>query len=280
MIRIAILQAGTRDAFPPVDSALAEPNGLLAAGGDLSPQRLLDAYSKGIFPWYTPDTPILWWSPHPRMAFATDRVHVSTKLRRWLKSCDWTIAADRSFATVIGTCAEPRDAQGTWITDAVLEAYCKLHELGHAHSVEVRDAAGRLVGGIYGVAIGHMFFGESMFSRATNGSKVALIALCRALHGWGFPLLDAQVVSPHLVSMGAVEVPRSEFIARMRELVARDSPAGDWNERWPSTAAQHRACSRKTRAPRPNFHCLAGRNQSPNRAERGRIARRYFCVRP
>ena len=195
LIRIPILHAGARDEFPAVETALDEPNGLLAAGGDLSPQRLLDAYRHGIFPWYSDDEPILWWSPDPRTVFATGHVHISTKLRRWLGHCNWMIRADTAFAEVMRACAAPRTTQpGTWITQEIFEAYTLLHRLGHAHSVEVYDGA-RLVGGIYGVAIGHMFFGESMFSAATNGSKVALIALCRMLHSWGFPLLDAQVAS-------------------------------------------------------------------------------------
>src|SRR5215468_6190433 len=172
--------------FPPIERALREPNGLLAAGGDLSAERLLDAYRHGIFPWYSEGEPILWWSPDPRMVFATDRVHVSTRLRRWLRRCDWRIGADCAFATVVRACAAPRRGRaGTWITRDMFEAYRRLHELGHAHSIEVRDPGGRLVGGIYGVAVGTMFFGESMFSAATNGSKVALIALCRGLAAGG-----------------------------------------------------------------------------------------------
>src|SRR5437660_1159420 len=173
MIRIPILQAGRREPFPAVEQALAEPNGLLAIGGDLSPHRLLDAYRHGIFPWYSGDTPILWWSPDPRAVFSTAAIHVSSRLRRWLAGCDWTIDADTDFPSVVRACAAPRaDDAGTWITHEMFDAYCRLHELGHAHAVEVREA-GRLIGGIYGVAVGRMFYGESMFSRATNGSKVA-----------------------------------------------------------------------------------------------------------
>lgn len=220
MIRIPILRSGSNEAFPDIAAALAEPNGLLAAGGDLSPVRLLEAYRHGIFPWYSHDEPILWWSPDPRMVFHTDRIHVSSKLRRFLRGSDWTIGADRAFDTVMHACAAPRPKQPTtWITPEMHAAYCRLHELGHAHSFEVY-AGEELVGGIYGVAVGRMFFGESMFSARSGGSKVALIALCRTLHEWGFPLLDAQVRSEHLVSLGAVEIPRVQF-AHLIEIQAR-----------------------------------------------------------
>ena len=237
MIRIPILHAGLREAFPPIHSALDEPNGLLAAGGDLSQQRLLDAYRHGIFPWYSTGEPILWWSPDPRMVFATDKVHISTKLQRWLRASAWTIRADTAFVEVMRACAAPRAQQpGTWITPAMLDAYTTLHKLGHAHSMEVYDDTA-LVGGIYGVAVGRMFFGESMFSARTNGSKVALIALCRALHEWGFPLLDAQVASPHLATMGAFEVPRDRFVATVAARVAQPGIVGSWRDRLPITQA-------------------------------------------
>lgn len=220
MRRIARLSADRYVPFPPVAQALVEPNGLLAVGGDLSPARLLDAYRHGIFPWYSHDEPILWWSPDPRMVFHTDRIHVSGKLRRFLRGSDWTIRADRAFDAVMHACAAPRPKQPTtWITPEMHAAYCRLHELGHAHSFEVY-AGEELVGGIYGVAVGRMFFGESMFSARSGGSKVALIALCRTLHEWGFPLLDAQVRSEHLVSLGAVEIPRVQF-AHLIEIRAK-----------------------------------------------------------
>ena len=234
MIRIPILHAGVREAFPPVERALRDPNGLLAAGGDLSPERLLDAYRHGVFPWYSEGEPILWWSPDPRMVFATGRVHVATRLRRWLHNCDWRIGADADFAGVLRACAAPRRGHaGTWITRSMFEAYRRLHELGHGHSVEVRDAAGHLVGGIYGVALGRMFFGESMFSAATNASKVALIALCRVLHGRGFALLDAQVASPHLETLGAFEMPRRQFVAHVARACAEPVAPGSWRDDWP-----------------------------------------------
>ncbi|HST26733.1 MAG TPA: leucyl/phenylalanyl-tRNA--protein transferase [Rudaea sp.] len=225
-----------------MESAFREPDGLLAAGGDLSPERLLDAYRHGIFPWFSHGQPILWWSPDPRTVFATDRVHVSSRLRRWLRQCDWTIHADGAFADVVRACAEPRPHQPTtWISAEMFDAYCRLHELGHAHSVEVRAESGRLVGGIYGLAIGRMFFGESMFSASTNGSKVALIGLCRVLREWGFALLDAQVASPHLTTLGAFEMPRSEFVARVAKACAEPLPAENWRERWPCATASELA---------------------------------------
>ena len=199
------------DAFPSVETALGEPDGLLAAGGDLSPERLLSAYRRGIFPWYSRGQPILWWSPDPRTVFETDRMHVPRRLARWLRSCEWTIRADTSFETVVRACAAPRARQrGTWIDSAMREAYVRLHELGHAHSIEAWDA-NTLAGGIYGVAIGRMFFGESMFSATANGSKVALLALARGLREWEFPLIDAQVASPHLFTLGARLMRRAEF---------------------------------------------------------------------
>ncbi|MCE7950815.1 MAG: leucyl/phenylalanyl-tRNA--protein transferase [Xanthomonadales bacterium PRO7] len=236
-VAIPILRAGMHEPFPSVETAHA--NGLLAAGGDLSPERLLDAYRHGIFPWYSRGQPILWWSPDPRTVFATDRVHVSTRLQRWLRHCDWSIGADTDFPAVIRACARPRPRQPTtWITREMSAAYCALHELGHAHSIEVRNVEGRLVGGIYGIAIGRMFFGESMFSTQTNGSKVALIALCRVLHEWGFPLLDAQVESAHLTTMGASTMPRSAFVAQVADACAEPFPAGSWRESWQRLAAR------------------------------------------
>lgn len=229
MIRIPILRPGARDEFPAVESALREPNGLLAAGGDLSPQRLLDAYTQGIFPWFSPGEPILWWSPDPRMVFDTGAMHVSRSLRRWLRGCRWEIRADRDFTGVMRACAAPRTGHdGTWISSAMLQAYTRLHELGHAHSVEVY-ADDRLVGGIYGVAVGRMFYGESMFSGDSGGSKVALLALARLLARRGWPLIDAQVSSDHLVTLGAVELPRREFSRRIHDLCARPGCIGSWD---------------------------------------------------
>ncbi|HEX3896696.1 MAG TPA: leucyl/phenylalanyl-tRNA--protein transferase [Rudaea sp.] len=238
MTRIAILRAGSLDPFPPVEKALRDPDGLLAAGGDLSPDRLLDAYRHGVFPWFSPGDPILWWSPDPRTVFDTAKIHISKKLHRELRHCEWTLRADTAFADVMLACAAPRSTQrGTWITQDMFDAYRHLHDLGFAHSIEVYDGD-KLVGGIYGVALGKVFFGESMFSRATNGSKIALIALCRMLHANGFPLLDAQVASPHLTTMGAIEVTRRDFVAHVADYAARDGLPGNWKTRWPFSTAK------------------------------------------
>lgn len=228
MITLPRLSAGDL-AFPAVEAALAEPNGLLAFGGDLSSERLLAAYSRGIFPWFSDDQPILWWSPDPRMVFHTATAHLPRRLRRWLKSCPWTIHADGAFDEVISHCAGPRaDGAGTWITGAMRDAYCRLHAEGHAHSIEIRES-GVLVGGIYGVAIGRMFFGESMFSLRDHASKVALLALCAGLARADFPLLDAQVTSAHLLTLGARQMPRTEFSRKVAGLVAQPGVAGSWS---------------------------------------------------
>jgi leucyl/phenylalanyl-tRNA--protein transferase len=220
-------------AFPQVERALADPDGLLAAGGDLSPARLLSAYRNGVFPWYSGSQPILWWSPAMRTVFDTGNLHIPRRLTRWLGGCDWQIRSDSAFAEVMRECAEPRrHERGTWITEDMLAAYGELHALGHAHSVEAWDGD-RLVGGIYGVAIGRMFYGESMFSIATNGSKVALLALCRAMRDWGWPLLDAQVASGHLFTLGAREMPRAAFCARVGELTGMPGRAGSWRASFP-----------------------------------------------
>ena len=237
MTRLPQLDPLDPERFPPVGRALREPDGLLAVGGDLSPERLLAAYRRGIFPWYSRNQPILWWSPATRTVFDTARMHVPRRLAHWLRHCEWRIGADSAFDAVVRACAAPRAGQrGTWITPAMRAAYQRLHELGHAHSVEVWDDA-QLAGGIYGVALGRMFFGESMFSAATNGSKVALLALCHALREWGFPLLDAQVASPHLFTLGAIEMPRAAFCTRVAELAAKAAHAGDWRDRFPATRA-------------------------------------------
>ena len=228
--------------FPPAELALREPDGLLAIGGDLSPVRLLNAYAGGIFPWFSEGQPLLWWSPDPRMVFRSDGVHLSSRFRRSLRASSWRITADTAFAEVMRACAQaPRPGQdGTWITDDMHRAYVELHRLGHAHSVEVRDG-NELVGGIYGVAIGRMFFGESMFSARSGGSKVALAALARALHGWGWPLIDAQVENPHLLRMGAAHLPRDAVLAQVRQLVRLPEPAGSWRLRFGELAASELA---------------------------------------
>lgn len=231
-MHLAVLDPILKDSFPPVDLALRDPDGLLAVGGDLSPQRLLAAYSRGIFPWYSEGEPILWWSPDPRMVFATDRMHVSRRFARWLRGCDWRISADQAFTDVMQACAEPRPHQPTtWISADMVSAYTRLHELGHAHSLEIRDPDNALIGGIYGIAIGRMFFGESMFSRRSNASKLALLALAHVLQDWDIPLIDAQVTSDHLSRLGAFEMPRGEFCTRIATLVSAPAPRESWAER-------------------------------------------------
>ncbi|UYB50446.1 leucyl/phenylalanyl-tRNA--protein transferase [Xanthomonas sp. AM6] len=224
--------------FPPAASALRDPDGLLAIGGDLSPTRLLAAYAHGIFPWYSDGQPILWWSPDPRTVFRSDGVRLSSRFRRSLRRSPWRVRADTAFAQVIEACARtPRPGQdGTWITAEMAAAYLALHRAGHAHSVEVFDGE-ELVGGIYGVARGRMFFGESMFSARSGGSKVALAALARRLHGWGWPLIDAQVENDHLLGLGAERWPRAAFLDAIAALVADPAPAGPWTPRFGELAA-------------------------------------------
>ena len=228
-LRLPQLGADPASPFPPAGTALREPDGLLAMGGDLSPQRLLNAYAHGVFPWFSDGQPILWWSPDPRTVFRTDGVHLSARMRRELRRSEWRIVADRDFGAVIAACASaPRPGQDdTWITRDMQAAYCGLHQLGHAHSIEVRDG-GRLVGGLYGVAIGRMFFGESMFSAESGGSKVALAALALRLREWGWPLIDAQVGNPHLDTLGAEAWPRSRFLAAVAEACAQPGRPGSW----------------------------------------------------
>lgn len=232
-LRLPVLGADPDDPFPPAASALLDPDGLLAAGGDLSPARLLNAYRHGIFPWFSEGQPILWWCPDPRMVFRSDGVRLSTRLRRQLRRSPWIVRADTVFADVIQACAlAPRVGQrGTWITTGMRAAYCELHRLGHAHSVEVFDGE-QLVGGIYGVAIGRMFFGESMFSAESGGSKVALAALAYRLREWAWPLIDAQVENPHLLSLGAETWLRQDFLSRIGALTAAGEPAVSWTSRF------------------------------------------------
>ena len=229
-IRLPLLPADLRGPFPPAETARREPDGLLAMGGDLSPERLLNAYAHGIFPWYSRGEPILWWSPDPRMVLRTDEVRLSTRFRRGLRRSAWTVHADGDFPAVIDACrTAPRPGQdGTWITTEMRAAYVALHRLGHAHSVEVRDGD-RLVGGIYGVAIGRMFYGESMFSRATDASKVALVGLVGFLQGRGFPLIDCQMHTPLLESLGGREIPRREFLRALSGLVNYSEPPVKWS---------------------------------------------------
>jgi len=207
------------DPFPSLALALREPNGLLAAGGDLSTQRLLEAYRAGIFPWFNPGDPILWWSPDPRMVLLPSEFKLSRSLHKTLKKRAYEIRIDTVFQTVMQNCAAPREDQaGTWISPQIITAYTQLHQLGIAHSIETwRD--GELVGGLYGLAIGRMFYGESMFSRATDASKIALAHLVQQLERWGFGMIDCQMNTAHLASLGAREIPRAEFIQRLGKLV-------------------------------------------------------------
>lgn len=222
---------GPHDPFPPVSKALRSPNGLLCAGADLSPARLLDAYSRGIFPWFSEGEPILWWSPHPRMVLFPAELKVSRSLRKAVAKGIFETRFDTAFAEVMRACAEPRDGQaGTWIVPDMVAAYTRLHELGFAHSVESwRD--GRLAGGLYGILLGRVFFGESMFSRETDASKVALVKLVARLEALGVGLVDCQQATRHLASLGAREIPRREFAQRLAESI-QYPPTGS---RWPAT---------------------------------------------
>ena len=214
--------------FPDVSLALSEPDGLLAIGGDLSSERLLDAYQRGIFPWYSDGQPILWWSPDPRMVLDPQQPKISHSLHKLLRQQRFEIRYDSHFEAVIKACAAPRDDQpGTWITDAMMQAYITLHQLGHAHSIECWQG-GKLVGGLYGVSIGRVFFGESMFSRVRDASKVAFVQLSRQLVDWQFGLLDCQVYSSHLASLGACPIPREQFLEQLNVLCKLDPVPEAW----------------------------------------------------
>ena len=214
--------------FPPLALALREPNGLLAAGGDLSPHRLLDAYRHGIFPWFNDDQPILWWSPDPLMVLFPQQFKISRSLRKTLRNKQYEVRADSAFEQVMAACAAPRPGQnGTWIHDEMIAAYTALHRMGHAHSIETW-IDGKLAGGLYGVSIGRMFYGESMFSRHTDASKIALAHLAAQLVRWNFGMIDCQMNTGHLASLGAREIPRAEFVGRLQELVNYPDIASPW----------------------------------------------------
>ncbi|GLQ97602.1 leucyl/phenylalanyl-tRNA--protein transferase [Dyella mobilis] len=238
MIRLPLLDEHAPGRFPDPHTALEEPNGLLAFGGDLSPARLKTAYALGIFPWFNADEPILWWSPDPRCIFHTASLRPNRSLRRSLAEKNWRVTVDRAFGQVMRACAAPRPKQsGTWISRAMIDAYGALHDQGYAHSVEVWEDD-RLVGGVYGVSIGRLFCGESMFSTCSGGSKLALCALAALLRRWQFPLIDAQVGNPHLLGLGAVEIPRSVFLDAIEDLVTAPFDLQQWKNVPPTSSSQ------------------------------------------
>jgi leucyl/phenylalanyl-tRNA--protein transferase len=224
-----ILPQAAPDDFPPLDAALEYPDGLLAIGGDLSPARLLTAYRRGIFPWYNEGEPILWWSPNPRLVLFPEHLKVSRSLAKRLRNGGFSVTLNQAFASVIRSCAHtPREGQnGTWITPAMERAYLQLRAIGRAHSVECWHE-NRLVGGLYGVAIGRVFFGESMFSHLPDASKVAFARAVRHLQAHGYELIDCQVHTPHLESLGAMMIPRSEFKKLLDFLCDRPAPENCW----------------------------------------------------
>jgi leucyl/phenylalanyl-tRNA--protein transferase len=214
---LALLDPQSSDEpFPPVEMAWTEPNGLLAFGGDLSPTRLINAYRSGIFPWYNPDEPIYWWSPDPRSVLYPNKIHISKSLRRSMRSLfnkGYHIHFDTNFAAVVQSCAAPRmQSGGTWITNEMLQAYVQLHKLGVAHSVEIWNQDKKLVGGLYGIATGGVFSGESMFSTERDVSKIAFVALAWHMQHWGFSLIDCQIENSHLSSMGAENISRKTYL--------------------------------------------------------------------
>ena len=214
------------DPFPPVERALKNPNGLLAAGGELSSERLLQAYRHGVFPWYSGDEPILWWSPDPRMVLYCDELKVARSLAKSVRNKGYSVRVDTAFAAVLEGCADR--PEGTWLGADMRKAYLRLHRAGYAHSFETWRGR-ELVGGLYGVAIGRMFYGESMFSRATDASKVALVALARELAARQFPLIDCQMQTALLGSLGAREIPRRAFLRSLATLVNYAEPPGKWS---------------------------------------------------
>lgn len=214
--------------FPSTDLAMDEPDGLLAAGGDLSPERILAAYHQGIFPWFNPGEPILWWSPNPRTVIYPEQLHISRSLRKTLRQQIYRVTLDTAFTQVMTACAQPRiRASGTWISAEIIAAYSQLHRMGFAHSVEVWRG-NDLVGGLYGIALGRMFFGESMFSRANDASKVGFVHLTQQLMAWNFPLIDCQVANDHLFSLGATEISRAAFQKMLVDFTQRPPLLGTW----------------------------------------------------
>lgn len=229
MLRLSWLSPNPDSPFPPLETALKEPDGLLAAGGDLSPERLVNAYHQGIFPWFNEGEPILWWSPDPRCVLYPDQVKISRSLRKTLNKNLFEVRMDTAFESVMQACAETRkDQEGTWINTAMLEAYTRLHELGYAHSVECWQD-NQLVGGLYGIAIGKVFCGESMFTRRSDASKVALVHLCQFLLQRQFELIDSQVYTSHLESLGAVMIPRNDYLDVLKQYTLEDDEPGKWD---------------------------------------------------
>ena len=229
--------------FPATENALDDPNGLLAVGGDLSPERLIAAYRQGIFPWFDASQPILWWSPSPRAVLFPDSIYLSKSLKKRIRRQQYTVTCDQQFQQVIEHCAEiPRAGQdGTWITDEMLEAYCELFAMGIAHSIETWNN-GQLVGGLYGIAIGKVFYGESMFSLSTDASKVAFAHLAKQLENWDFAVIDCQVSNPHLTSLGAEEINREVFSQLLSDNI--DSQSGhSWDVDWNSLFSCKQAAS-------------------------------------
>jgi leucyl/phenylalanyl-tRNA--protein transferase len=215
---------GPADPFPPVEQALDNPDGLLAAGGSLAARRLVDAYRRGIFPWFNEGDPILWWSPDPRTVLHPSAIHISHSLRKRLKKSEFFVTIDRAFPRVLAGCAAPRDGDaGTWLSLPMRRAYSALHAAGMAHSIEVW-MDGELAGGIYGVSIGRMFFGESMFTRRTDASKIGMTRLAAQLERWQFPMIDCQMETDHLISLGAERISRRQFVADVDRLTKEASP--------------------------------------------------------
>ena len=229
------LRMREREFFPPTHLALEEPNGLLAYGGDLSPKRLLNAYQRGIFPWYDEEeSPILWWSPAPRCVLPLTGLKISRSLDKTLRNTTYTVTMDEAFSHIITACAtiERPNQSGTWINQAIVDAYVELHHLGYAHSVEVWNAQAELMGGLYGVSLGRVFFGESMVSLQPNASKIALVHLIGQLKEWAFDLVDCQVSNPHLLSLGAVEMTRESFESILAQQDIKHTQKGRWALTW------------------------------------------------
>ena len=233
-LRIPQLSLQNPGAFPPATSALRDPDGLLAWGGGLGPEWLIPAYRQGIFPWFTPGEAILWWSPDPRYGFIPGGVHLGRSRRRQLRDAAWTLRADTAFSEVIQACADtPRAGQaGTWIGSEMIDAYCELHTLGIAHSIEVYEADA-LIGGLYGLVLGRVFFAESMFSHHSQASAAALFALSETLKDWQWPWIDAQMENPHLALLGGQSLNRTDYLALLAQNAGESGPAGAWSGHFP-----------------------------------------------